>query len=111
MIHLIFRRLITKWISLIKIRNIPFNNQHKLFFSSPLPIAGAFVAGLCLSVLFAACSSTPTVNSPNPSATSVSNSASSKATVVRFGYQKSTILLRTKGVLEKRLTPEGITVK
>ncbi|MEH1887900.1 MAG: sulfonate ABC transporter substrate-binding protein [Nostoc sp.] len=111
MIHLIFRRLITKWISLIKIRNIPFNNQHKLFFSSVLPIAGAFVAGLCLSVLFAACSSTPTVNSPNPSATSVSNSASSKATVVRFGYQKSTILLRTKGVLEKRLAPEGITVK
>ncbi|MBN3909290.1 MAG: sulfonate ABC transporter substrate-binding protein [Nostoc sp. NMS1] len=108
MINLIFRRFIAKWIWLIKIRNIPFNSQHKLFFSSPLPIAGAFVTGLCLSVLFAACSSTPT---PNPSATSQGNSASSKATVVRFGYQKQNILLKTKGVLEKRLVPEGITVQ
>lgn len=112
MINQIFRRLIPKWISLIKFRNILFNNQHKLFFSSALPMVGAFVTGLCLSLLFAACSSTPTVNAPNPSATSVSNSASNnKATVVRFGYQKTTILLRTKGVLEKRLAPEGITVQ
>ncbi|MBN3949821.1 MAG: sulfonate ABC transporter substrate-binding protein [Nostoc sp. NMS7] len=111
MINLIFRRFIAKWISLIKLRNIPFHNQYKFFFSSPLPIVGAFVTGLCLSLLFAACSSTSTVNSSNPSATSVGNSAASKATVVRFGYQKSTILLRTKGVLEKRLAPEGITVK
>ncbi|MCC5647116.1 sulfonate ABC transporter substrate-binding protein [Nostoc sp. CHAB 5824] len=111
MITLIFRRFIAKWISLIKLRDIPFNNQHKVFFFSILPIVGAFVTGLCLSLLFAACSSTSTVNSSNPSATSVSNSASNKATIVRFGYQKSTILLRTKGVLEKRLTPEGITVQ
>ncbi|ACC79375.1 sulfonate ABC transporter substrate-binding protein [Nostoc punctiforme] len=111
MINLIFRRFIAKWISLVKIRNIPFNNQHKLFFSSPLPITGAFVTGLCLSVLFAACSSPSTVSSSNPSATSVSNSASSKATVLRFGYQKSNILLRNKGVLEKRLSPNGISVE
>jgi sulfonate transport system substrate-binding protein len=111
MINQIFRRLIPKWISLIEFRNILFNNQHKLFFSSPLPTVGAFVTGLSLSLLFAACSSTPTVNTPNANATSQGNSTSSKATVVRFGYQKSTILLRTRGVLEKRLAPEGITVK
>ena len=111
MINLIFRRFIAKWISLIKFRNIPFNNQHKLLFSSPLAIAGAFVTGLCLSVLFAACSSPSTVNSSNPSATPVSNSAFSKATVLRFGYQKSNILLRNKGVLEKRLSPDGISVE
>jgi sulfonate transport system substrate-binding protein len=111
MINLIFRRFIAKWISLIKFRNIPFNNEHKLFFSSVLPIAGAFVTGLSLSLLFAACSSTSTVNSSNSSAIPVSNSASSKATVVRFGYQKSNILLRNKGVLEKRLSPDGISVE
>ncbi|RCJ16693.1 sulfonate ABC transporter substrate-binding protein [Nostoc sp. ATCC 43529] len=74
-------------------------------------MAGAFVTGVCLSLLFAACSSTSTVNSPNPSATSVANSASSKATLVRFGYQKSNILLKNKGVLEKRLSPDGISVE
>ncbi|MEH2193460.1 MAG: sulfonate ABC transporter substrate-binding protein [Nostoc sp.] len=64
-----------------------------------------------MSLLFAACSSPSTVNSSNPIATSVSNSASSKATVLRFGYQKSNILLRNKGVLEKRLSPDGISVQ
>jgi sulfonate transport system substrate-binding protein len=107
MINLIFRRLITKWISSIKIRNISLD----IFSSSAFPIAGAFVAGLCLSLLFAACSSTSTVNSPNPSATSVTNSASSKVRVLRFGYQKFNILLKTKGVLEKRLSPDGISVE
>ncbi|MDZ8028958.1 MAG: sulfonate ABC transporter substrate-binding protein [Nostoc sp. DedQUE11] len=110
MVNQIFRRLIAKWMSLIKIRN-SFNNQNKLFFCSSLPIVGAFVTGLCLSLLFAACSSTSSVNSPNPSATSVANSASSKATLVRFGYQKSNILLKNKGVLEKRLSPDGISVE
>lgn len=108
MVNHIFRRLIAKWMSSIKIRN-SFNNQNKLF--SSLPIAGAFVTGLCLSMLFAACSSPSTINSSNPSATPVSNSASSKATVLRFGYQKSNILLRNKGVLEKRLSPDGISVQ
>lgn len=108
MVSHIFRRLIAKWMSLIAIRN-SFSNQNKLF--SFLPIAGAFVTGVCLSLLFAACSSTSTVNSPNPSATSVANSASSKATLVRFGYQKSNILLKNKGVLEKRLSPDGISVE
>ncbi|WP_341531011.1 sulfonate ABC transporter substrate-binding protein [Nostoc sp. UHCC 0302] len=62
-------------------------------------------------MLFAACSSPSTVNSPNTSATSVSNSAPSKANVLRFGYQKSNILLKTKGILEKRLSPEGVSVQ
>jgi sulfonate transport system substrate-binding protein len=72
---------------------------------------GAFLTGLSLSLLFAACSSPSTVNSPNTSATSVSNSSATKANVLRFGYQKSNILLRTKGVLEKRLSPEGVSVQ
>lgn len=110
MVSHIFRRLIAKWMSSIAIRNL-FNNQNKLFFCSFLPVAGAFVTGVCLSLLFAACSSTSTVNSPNPSATSVANSASNKATLVRFGYQKSNILLKNKGVLEKRLSPDGISVE
>lgn len=111
MIRLLLRRLIPNWISLIKFGSFPFLNRQKFSVSSGLPVAGAFVTGLCLSLLFAACSSTSTVNSPNPSATSVSNSGAIKATVLRFGYQKSNILLKTKGVLEKRLSPDGVSVE
>ncbi len=106
MINSVLRRLIPKWILLIKSRSLIFRNRQKSLLS--LPFMGAFFTGFCLSLLFAACSSTSNVNSP--SATSVSNSGSSKATVVRFGYQKSNILLKTKGVLEKRLSPEGVSV-
>jgi sulfonate transport system substrate-binding protein len=34
-----------------------------------------------------------------------------QANVIRFGYQKSTILIKSKGVLEKRLAPEGMKVE
>jgi len=87
MINQIFRYLISIWRS---------------FF--PLSIIGAFGLGLCLSLVLAGCTSTqPT--------TSLENSTPTKAKVVRFGYQKTSILLRTKGVIEKRLSPEGISVK
>lgn len=112
MIRLIVRRLIAKWISFIKFGNLTFSKQQKfLLFNARLTVTGAFLTGLCLSLLFAACSAPSSVNSSNPSATSVNNSTPSKATVLRFGYQKSNILLKTKGVLEKRLSPEGVSVK
>lgn len=116
MMSLIYRRLIARWISLIKFGKLPFLNQQQISFSAfYLPTAGAFVTGLCLSLLFAACSPAPSSNSPtatapSPNAQVASNLAPRKGKVVRFGYQKSTVLLRTKGVLEKRLTPEGVTV-
>ncbi|WP_310834032.1 sulfonate ABC transporter substrate-binding protein [Aetokthonos hydrillicola] len=59
-------------------------------------------------MLFAAC--TPN-NSGNSTATSTINTNSSKTSVVRFGYQKSAILLKSKGVLENRLKPEGVSVQ
>ncbi|QSJ18740.1 sulfonate ABC transporter substrate-binding protein [Nostoc sp. UHCC 0702] len=108
MISLFFRRLISKWIFLIKSTNIQLRNRQKFFLS--IPITGAFITGLCLSLLFAACSPTPTVNSSSSNTQSVSNSAPTKANVLRFGYQKSNILIKAKGVLEKRLSPEGVSV-
>lgn len=76
----------------------------------PLPTFGAFAFGLCLSLAIAACSSNqPTVSNSSPNASPVSSAA--KGDVVRFGYQKSTILLRARGLLEKRLNPEGVQVQ
>jgi sulfonate transport system substrate-binding protein len=60
-------------------------------------------------LLFAACTAT---NSPNNTAKTASSPTQNKAAkVVRFGYQKSAILIETKGVLEKRLEPQGVSVK
>lgn len=73
-----------------------------------IPFLGAFVTGLCLSLLFAACVAN---NAGNTNTVSGSNSNQTKASVVRFGYQKSLILLKSKGVLEKRLQPEGVSVQ
>lgn len=71
------------------------------------PFLGAFVTGLCLSMLFSACTAN---NASNTTTVSANNSNQTKASVVRFGYQKSLILLKSKGVLEKRLQPEGVKV-
>lgn len=71
-----------------------------------IPFIGAFVTGLCLSLLFAACTANNASNS-----ISANNSSQTKASVVRFGYQKTLILLKSKGVLEKRLQPEGVKVQ
>ncbi|BAY10106.1 sulfonate ABC transporter substrate-binding protein [Calothrix sp. NIES-2098] len=82
---------------------------YKRFFSViPFPVAGAFITGLCLSLLFAAC----TANNPNnTTASSANNSNQAKASVVKFGYQKSAILIKSKGILEKRLQPQGVSVE
>ncbi|MBD2440855.1 sulfonate ABC transporter substrate-binding protein [Nostoc sp. FACHB-110] len=112
MINLLYRHLIAKWISLIKFATILWSNLSRWrFYGLSLPILGAFIASIGLSLLFAACSSPSAVNAPNPNTTSVSNSAVNQAKVVRFGYQKSLILLKTKGVLEKRLSPQGVSVE
>lgn len=104
MLRRISNRFISRWRSLTNSHQ-RLSNHRKSFF--PNSILGAFVAGLCLSLLFAACTSN---NPPNPTAQS-GNSTQNKAALVRFGYQKSEILLKAKGVLEKRLSPEGISVK
>ena len=79
----------------------------------PLPIAGAFIAGLCLTLLFAACSSPTSTSSSSPSSASqsVGSPTQAKAAVVRFGFQKSEILLKEKGFVEKELKPKGVSVQ
>ncbi|WP_348535491.1 sulfonate ABC transporter substrate-binding protein [Komarekiella delphini-convector] len=68
----------------------------------------AFITGLCVSLLFAAC----TANNPsNTTTVSANNSNQTKASLVRIGYQKSAILLKSKELLEKRLQPEGVSVE
>lgn len=75
-----------------------------------LPAIGGFAVGLCLTLVVAACSSSQlTASNSSPSASPASSAV--KGDVVRFGYQKSTILLRARGVLEKRLNPEGVQVQ
>lgn len=66
--------------------------------------------GFGLSIAIAACSpTTPTVsNSPNASPVATNAPASN---VVRFGIQKATILLKTKGDIDKRLASEGVKVE
>lgn len=85
-----------------------FANKNRLLSIIPIPIAGAFITGLCLSILFAACTAN---NASNTTAVSTNNPTQAKASVVRFGYQKAVILLKSKGVLEKRLQPQGISVQ
>ena len=85
-----------------------FASQTRLLSTARIQITGAFITGLCLSLLFAAC----TANNPsNTTTVSANNSTQTKASVVRFGYQKSAILLKSKGLLEKRLQTEGVSVK
>ncbi len=105
----IFNRFVEKWVSLTKSRELPWVRRNNFFSFFPLALVGAFITGLCLSLLFAAC--TPT-NSSNPTAKTVNSPTLSKAaSVVRIGYQKTAILYKAKGVLEKRLEPQGVSVK
>ncbi|OUL27344.1 aliphatic sulfonate ABC transporter substrate-binding protein [Nostoc sp. RF31YmG] len=82
--------------------------KNRLFSFIPFPVAGAFLTGLCLSLLFAACTAN---NTNNTNVSSANNSNQTKASVVKFGYQKSAILLKSKGVLEKRLQPQGVSLE
>lgn len=104
-----FNRLIAWWTSLMKSRILPSGSSKKFFSFLPLPMAGLIVTGFCISLLIASCTST---DSPSPTAkSSVSSPNPSKTTEVRFGYQKSAILYKAKGVLENRLSPDGVSVK
>ena len=104
------KHLITQFKLLIEYRFFQWGSRKRLLSVFPVPIVGAFVAGICLSLLFAACSANNSANAPTPNATSAANTQT-KASVVRFGYQKSAILIKAKGVLEKRLQPEGVSVE
>ena len=76
-----------------------------------LGFMGLFAGGLCLSFALAACS---VGNSASSSSSIAANSPTPSSSVVRIGYQKSATLLnalKTQGTLEKRLQPQGITVK
>ncbi|BAZ68037.1 aliphatic sulfonates ABC transporter substrate-binding protein [Fischerella sp. NIES-4106] len=68
-----------------------------------------FTVGLCVSLGFFGCTSNP----QNSSANSANNPTQSTAKVVRIGYVKSgtLALVRQQGTLEKRLSPNGITIK
>ncbi|MGM3307129.1 sulfonate ABC transporter substrate-binding protein [Anabaena sp. WFMT] len=101
MINRIFQRF-------TRLRFFQIGGRKQLFSVIPIRIFGSFVTGLCLSLLFAACTAN---NANNTNTVSTNNSTQTKATVVRFGYQKSAILLKNKGVLEKRLQPEGVSVQ
>ncbi|TBR59844.1 aliphatic sulfonate ABC transporter substrate-binding protein [Westiellopsis prolifica IICB1] len=67
-----------------------------------------FTVGLCMTLGFSGCTS----NTQNSSANSANNTQST-AKVVRIGYVKSgtLALVKQQGTLEKRLSPNGITVK
>lgn len=76
------------------------------------------LTSLSLPLIAASCSnnsSNPvaqTGSSPNNSAAApVASSAASDTKTVRFGYQKSTILLKSKGTIDKRLNSEGVQVE
>lgn len=105
MISLIFQRFIA---ALKRLGVDQFANKNKLLSVIPIPVAGAFITGLCLSVLFAACTAN---NASNTTAISTNNSTQAKASVVRFGYQKAAILIKSKEILEKRLQPEAKSVQ
>lgn len=84
-------------------------NPNQLFSVFRVSITKAFLAGLCLSLFFAACTANNSAKTNN--FTAADNPGKTKTSVVRFGYQKSAILLKSKGVLEKRLQPEGVSVE
>ncbi|KAB8314827.1 sulfonate ABC transporter substrate-binding protein [Tolypothrix campylonemoides VB511288] len=103
---------LAKWISSLKSRFFNGHSHTKLFSIIPVSIAGAFLTGVCLSLLFAACISPIFTNTHLANASiPTSQLIAQKASVLRFGYQKSAILIKAKGVLEKRLKPEGVDVK
>lgn len=105
MINSILQKFFT---ALKKFRLYQLVLQKRFFSVIPFPVAGAFITGLCLSLLFAAC----TANNPNnTTASSANNANQTKASVVKFGYQKSAILIKSKGVLEKRLQPQNVSVE
>ncbi|BAY29913.1 aliphatic sulfonates ABC transporter substrate-binding protein [Nostoc carneum NIES-2107] len=104
MMSSIFQRLFA---GLNIFRSTQFARQNSIFSLVRLPVAGAFVASLCLSLLFSSC----TANNGSNNTTSANNSNQPKTSVVKFGYQKSAILLKSKGVLEKRLQPQGVSVQ
>ncbi len=85
-------------------------NPNQLFSVLRVSITKAFLAGLCLSLFFAACTANNNSAKTN-NVTAADNPGKTKTSVVRFGYQKSAILLKSKGVLEKRLQPEGVSVE
>ncbi|WP_414754013.1 sulfonate ABC transporter substrate-binding protein [Anabaena sp. CCY 9910] len=103
MLNFLFQRIITYWQKLFIFK---FANQRRSISIVPIKFTGTFITGLCLSLLFAACTANNASN-----ITSANNSTQSKASVVRIGYQKSAILLKSKGLLEKRLQPEGVSVE
>jgi sulfonate transport system substrate-binding protein len=75
------------------------------------------LTGLSLPIIATSCTnkSNPTAQtSPtadNPSASAVASSPAFGSGSVRFGYQKSTILLKSKGDIDKRLKAEGVAVE
>lgn len=76
-----------------------------------LLMIGAFAIGVCLTLVVAACGpNQPTASNSSPNASPASSTAA-KGDVVRFGYQKSTILLKAKGTIDKRLNSEGVQVE
>jgi sulfonate transport system substrate-binding protein len=90
---------------------------------SYLSTAGIFVLGVFLSFAIAACTGgQPTASNTSPSASTAASPAPAASSapaastpvaqdVVRFGYQKSTILLKAKGTIDKRLSAEGVKVE
>ncbi|MBW4690927.1 MAG: sulfonate ABC transporter substrate-binding protein [Lyngbya sp. HA4199-MV5] len=70
------------------------------------------LAGLSVPLIASSCAnnaSNPTANSP--SAVPAATTAASNNGPVRFGYQKSTIILKSKGDIDKRLKAEGVEVE
>lgn len=74
----------------------------------------AFALSVACSFAIAGCGGESPANSSNSGTAGNSpaaNSTLNQTKVVRFGYQKSTILLKSKGTLDKRLEAEGVKVE
>lgn len=76
------------------------------------------LAGLSLPLIASSCANNASNSTSqtgatvsNPSASPAASSASSGSGPVRFGYQKSTIILKSKGAIDKRLKAEGVEVE
>ncbi|WP_427162663.1 sulfonate ABC transporter substrate-binding protein [Aliinostoc sp. HNIBRCY26] len=105
MLKFIFQRTMIYWRKQLTLR---FTIQKSLLSILSIKLLGAFITGLALSFLFAACTANNASNTTNVSA---NNNNQNQASVVRIGYQKSAIILKSRGLLEKRLQPENVSIE
>lgn len=102
-------RLLNTWANWFSTQRSRLSLRRSAVFS--LPTALTFGLGLVLALVVAACNTDTPSAANSPGASPAASNAAPTTDVVRFAYQKSTILLRSRGTLEKRLEPAGVKVE